>query len=86
MCVRQVDLAFNHMPQAGAFSGQDHFDFELSFSGQLLLAHRALDGLLRGNTNLLEVFPHRNIEVFHPNLLPGAKAVNLLGLRISQYR
>jgi hypothetical protein len=31
------------MPQAGAFSGQDHFDFELSFSGQLLLAHRAFD-------------------------------------------
>jgi hypothetical protein len=57
MCVREVDLAFNHMPEAGAFSGQDHFDFELSFSGQLLLAHRAFYGLLRGNTNLLEVFP-----------------------------
>ena len=41
MCIREVDLAFDHMPEVGAFPGQDHFDFELSFSGQLLLARRA---------------------------------------------
>jgi hypothetical protein len=65
MCVSQIDLAFDHVPQAGTFPGQDHFDFEFSLSGQLLLTHHALDGLLRSNTHLLEVFPHRNIELFH---------------------
>jgi hypothetical protein len=72
MCVREVDLAFDHMTEVGAFPGQDHFDFEPSFSGQLLLAHRAFDCLLRGNTNLLQVFTHRNIELLHSNLPQAA--------------
>ena len=45
MCVSQIDLAFDHVPQAGTFPGQDHFDFEFSLSGQLLFTHHALDGL-----------------------------------------
>ena len=44
MCVSQIDLAFDHVPQAGTFPGQDHFDFEFSLSGQLLFTNHALDG------------------------------------------
>ena len=57
------------MPQAGAFSGQDHFDFEFSLSGQLLFTHHTFDGLLRGNTHLLEVFPLVILNCSIPNLL-----------------
>jgi hypothetical protein len=53
------------MPEAGPLTSQNHFDLELSFSGQLLFPHYSLNFLLRGDAHLLEVFPHRHIELFH---------------------
>ena len=73
MCVRQVDLAFDHMPEAGSLPGQNHLDLKFSLSGQFLLTDHTFDGLLRGNTYLLEVFSHRHIKLFHdkpPGALP----------------
>jgi hypothetical protein len=43
VCIGQVDLAFDHMPQVSSFAVQDHFDLEFSLSSKLLLTHHPFD-------------------------------------------
>jgi len=44
------------MVEVSALARQNHLDLELSFARQFFLAHRSLDGLLRSDAHLLEVY------------------------------
>ena len=54
--ITEIDLALDRVVEASVFACKNHLDLELSLARQFLLSHHLLDGLLRSDTYLLEVF------------------------------